>query len=81
MAALHLAFHSRNPQVVEMVIDNYDGGEHPIHAHGRRVYIMARGHEGDGPFNASRDTLNTVDPIMRDTVTVAATSFIGQSCW
>ena len=61
-----------------MIIDNWDEGEHPIHAHGRRVYVMGRGKENDGPYNATRDTLNLVNPIMRDTVTVAASSWIGE---
>ena len=60
-----------------MIINNWDGGEHPIHAHGRRVYVMKRGKEGEGPFIVGRDKLNEVDPIMRDTVTVAANSYIG----
>ena len=29
--------------VVQLVINNYDGGEHPIHVHGRRFYDMGRG--------------------------------------
>ena len=62
-----------------MIIDNWDEGEHPIHAHGRRVYVMGRGKENDGAYNATRDTLNLENPIMRDTVTVAASSWIGVS--
>jgi Multicopper oxidase len=67
-----------NSQIVEMIIDNFDEGEHPIHAHGRRVYVMARGKENNGPYNSTQ-ILNTVDPVMRDTVTVAAKSYIGRS--
>jgi Multicopper oxidase len=63
-------------EVVELVIDNYDGGEHPIHIHGRRLYVIARGKADDGPYNASIHTLNTVDPYVRDTITVEASSYI-----
>ena len=66
-----------NFQVIELVIDNWDEGEHPIHLHGRRVYVMARGAEESGPFANSTRELNEVDPILRDVVTVSATSYIG----
>jgi hypothetical protein len=66
-----------NFQVIELVIDNWDEGEHPIHLHGRRVYVMARGAEDSGPFANSTGKLNEVDPILRDVVTVSATSYIG----
>ena len=66
-----------NFQVIELVIDNWDEGEHPIHLHGRRVYVMARGAEESGPFANSTGELNEVDPILRDVVTVSATSYIG----
>lgn len=61
---------------MELVINNLDGGEHPIHMHGRRMYVIARGKDGDGLFDETRE-VNNVDPIMRDSVTVAATSYIG----
>ena len=59
------------------MIDNWDEGEHPIHLHGRRVYVMARGAEESGPFANSTKKLNEVDPILRDVVTVSALSYIG----
>ena len=62
--------------VVQLVINNYDGGEHPIHVHGRRFYDMGRGRTYAGPFNASKDLLNTVNPILRDTVTVSPMSWV-----
>ena len=65
--------------MIELVIDNYDAGEHPIHVHGRRLYVMARGQEDSGPYNSVTHPRNLVDPILRDTVTVARNSSIGQS--
>ena len=64
-------------KVIELVLDNWDGGEHPIHVHGRRFYVMARGADKSGPFSNSTQVLNEVDPILRDTVTVSAMSYIG----
>ena len=65
--------------MIELVIDNYDSGEHPIHVHGRDMYVMARGQEHSGPYNNISYPRNIVDPILRDTVTVPKNSSIGQS--
>ena len=64
--------------VVQIVLNNYDGGEHPIHIHGRRFYVLGRGDYNAGEYNAtaSSNLLNTVNPILRDTVTVNPTSWI-----
>lgn len=45
-----------------------------MHLHGQPFYIMALGKAGDGPWKASIP-LNFVNPIMRDTMTVAAGSY------
>lgn len=74
---ISISIFTYNFQVIELVIDNWDEGEHPIHLHGRRVYVMARGAEESGPFANSTGELNEVDPILRDVVTVSATSYIG----
>ena len=65
--------------MIELVIDNYDSGEHPIHVHGRDMYVMARGQEHSGPYNNISYPRNIVDPVLRDTVTVPKNSSIGQS--
>ena len=75
--SISISIFTLNFQVIELVIDNWDEGEHPIHVHGRRVYVMARGAEESGPFANSTGELNEVDPILRDVVTVSATSYIG----
>jgi len=49
--------------VVQIVINNYDDGEHPIHVHGRRMYVMGMGHAFAGVYNASKDVLNTVGDV------------------
>lgn len=66
-------------QVVELVINNMDEGEHPIHMHGRRMYVIARGKDGDGNFNVTTNEVNEIDPIVRDSVTVAGSSYIGET--
>ena len=43
------------------------------------MYVMARGEEGSGPYNVLKYPRNIADPILRDTITVAGNSSIGQS--
>ena len=50
--------------------------EHPMHLHGHRVYVIARGAPGVGPFDPTTCAVNTVNPILRDTITVNANSYI-----
>ena len=63
-------------EVMEMVINNYDVGQHPIHLHGRRFYVMARGGKGVGAYSPNKFALNTKTPYVRDTVTVEHNSFV-----
>ena len=42
------------------------------------MYVIARGKDGDGNFNATSSEVNVIDPIVRDSVTVAALSYIGE---
>ena len=70
----YLQFSSND--VVQLVINNYDGGEHPIHIHGRRLYVMGMGLKYAGTYSASTDILNSINPPLRDTVTVNPMSWI-----
>lgn len=60
--------------IVELRIDNYDGGEHPLHLHGHWMYVMARGKQDDGPYHEGIAYDQT--PVLRDTVSVEANSYI-----
>jgi FtsP/CotA-like multicopper oxidase with cupredoxin domain len=63
-------------EVIQIVLNNYDPGEHPIHIHGRRFYVLGRGAANMGEFNPNRHLLNVQNPYMRDTVTVEPRSWI-----
>jgi FtsP/CotA-like multicopper oxidase with cupredoxin domain len=63
-------------EVMQMVINNYDVGQHPIHLHGRRFYVLARGGKGVGAYNPNKFALNTKTPYVRDTVTIEHNSFV-----
>ncbi|KAI0338648.1 multicopper oxidase 2A [Trametopsis cervina] len=54
-------------QVVDLLIDNLDDGDHPFHLHGHRPWIM-----GTGPGRYQGQTLNATDPLRRDTVLIPA---------
>jgi len=61
--------------VVDLLINNLDTGEHPLHLHGHVFYVLAQGAPGAGDFNASV-VLNTNNPVKRDTVSVNPQSWI-----
>ncbi|KAM0753984.1 hypothetical protein T439DRAFT_169004 [Meredithblackwellia eburnea MCA 4105] len=50
-------------QVVDVVVNNYDDGDHPIHFHGHKVYVMAT---GAGRYQGQ--ALNPINPLRRDTI-------------
>ena len=58
-------------QVVDLVITNFDEGAHPFHLHGHQFWIMASGSSGYFDW-ASYPSLNTSNPMRRDTMTVDA---------
>lgn len=56
------------PQVIDLVINNYDDGAHPFHLHGFQFWVLA---SGSGYFDPSMyATINTTNPIRRDVVQV-----------
>ena len=59
-------------QVVDVIINNHDSGQHPIHLHGSWFTVMAQGAEGDGDY--SGQPLRPL--VLRDTHTLPALSYI-----
>jgi iron transport multicopper oxidase len=61
-------------QVVEIILNNDDGGKHPFHLHGHNFQIISRSADDAGDFNATAAADPIPDyPIKRDTVTVNPT--------
>ncbi|KAJ7775765.1 multi-copper oxidase [Mycena maculata] len=54
-------------QIVDFVITNLDDGEHPFHLHGYTPWLLGKGR---GRFKPAKTTLNTRNPMRRDTFTV-----------
>ncbi|KAH8093091.1 multicopper oxidase 2A [Cristinia sonorae] len=57
-------------QVVDLLVNNLDDGDHPFHLHGHRPYIM-----GSGAGRYIGQKLNEVNPLRRDTILIPAFSW------
>ncbi|RVD83944.1 uncharacterized protein DFL_005715 [Arthrobotrys flagrans] len=61
-------------KVVDLLIDNYDDGNHPMHLHGHKFWVMA---QGNGYFNASDySAIPRERRLLRDTVTIEAYGYV-----
>jgi FtsP/CotA-like multicopper oxidase with cupredoxin domain len=57
-------------QTIDILIENFDDGNHPMHLHGYKYFVLG---QGKGYF--PRDTygrLDTTNPLRRDTASVMA---------
>ncbi|KAF3927359.1 Laccase-2 [Orbilia brochopaga] len=61
-------------KVVDLLIDNFDDGNHPMHLHGHKVWVMA---QGTGYFNHSDyASLPREGRLIRDTVTIEGYGYV-----
>jgi FtsP/CotA-like multicopper oxidase with cupredoxin domain len=58
--------------VVDVIINNHDGGQHPIHLHGAFFTVMAQGDENAGDY--AGQPLEAL--VLRDVHTIPANSYI-----
>ncbi len=58
-------------QTIDLLINNLDEGAHPFHLHGNQFWILATGASGDFDWS-SYPSINTTNPMRRDTMTVDA---------
>ncbi|KAK5164454.1 uncharacterized protein LTR77_009660 [Saxophila tyrrhenica] len=56
--------------IVEIVLNNDDGGKHPFHLHGHNFQTVYRAPAGSGFYNASDDHSFPAAPMRRDTLMV-----------
>lgn len=77
-----LVVSSKDVEVVDVVLQNFDEGNHPFHLHGAQMFVLAQGHgyfpgyeklglraEGKGLLNASDDSV-VANPTRRDVTAV-----------
>ncbi len=64
---------------VELVFNNYDDGEHPMHMHGAQVAVLGVGaderYDARNVSDAQRARLNLVNPPRRDVFTIPASGW------
>ncbi|GBC06236.1 hypothetical protein RclHR1_00670028 [Rhizophagus clarus] len=59
-------------EVVDITFINTDEGDHPFHLHGHQFWVLGFGNG----THVDKKSLNTVDPIKRDTSTIPASGWI-----
>lgn len=61
-------------QTIDILIDNFDDGNHPLHLHGYKYFVLAQGH---GYFDPHLyETMNLSNPLRRDTASAEAFGWI-----
>ncbi|KAF2032223.1 hypothetical protein EK21DRAFT_110167 [Setomelanomma holmii] len=63
-----LIYQTSGTPTIDILIHNFDDGNHPFHLHGYKFWVLAQGH-GYPPSNL-QDTLDLRNPLRRDTVSV-----------
>ena len=61
-------------QVIDILIDNFDDGNHPLHLHGYKYFVLAQGHGYFDPHLYER--MNLSNPLRRDTASAEAFGWI-----
>ncbi|TXT04845.1 hypothetical protein VHUM_03928 [Vanrija humicola] len=56
-----------NYGVFDLVVNSQDDGDHPFHMHGHTFFVMS---QGDSHFYGDSSTLNTTNPMRRDTILI-----------
>lgn len=62
-------------RAVDLLVDNFDDGNHPFHLHGHKFWVLG---QGNGYFDVDTHykTVQTRNPLRRDTVTVEAFGWV-----
>ncbi|KAF8929631.1 hypothetical protein BGZ58_008804 [Dissophora ornata] len=69
----HVMKIERRNAIVQIILDNSLGGEHPFHLHGHVFQVIA---QGVGVYEEGKTPINTVNPMRRDTATVPRHGFV-----
>ncbi|KAG0002957.1 hypothetical protein BGZ65_002166 [Modicella reniformis] len=68
----HVMKIERRDAIVQIILDNSLGGEHPFHLHGHTFQVIA---QGKGIYEEGKTPINTINPLRRDTATVPNRGF------
>jgi iron transport multicopper oxidase len=69
------SIHTQIGKVYQVILNNEDNNEHPVHFHGHLSYILAHGAVNEGTFT-DPSKLNYVNPVGRDTMSVNGKSYL-----
>jgi hypothetical protein len=67
-AGRELVIQTQGVQTLDFVVSNFDDGNHPLHLHGYKFFVLAQGH--GYPPEDIYDTLDLSNPLRRDTASV-----------
>ncbi|KAF2205921.1 putative multicopper oxidase, type 1 [Delitschia confertaspora ATCC 74209] len=65
-----LVYTTTGLRVIDILIQNFDDGNHPMHLHGYKFFVLAQGH--GYPPASLYSTLDLSNPLRRDTASVEA---------
>ncbi|KAJ4358576.1 uncharacterized protein N0V89_003160 [Didymosphaeria variabile] len=65
-----LVYQTTGIRTIDILIQNFDDGNHPFHLHGYKFFVLASGH--GYPADDLYDTLDFANPLRRDTASVEA---------
>lgn len=68
------AFLLKKDEIVEIILNNDDGGKHPFHLHGHNFQAVVRSDDDWGHYDSNNHTAFPSMPIRRDTLMVRPTS-------
>jgi len=64
--------------VIDLILNNHDTGQHPIHLHGHHFWVLGTGQSNVGDYSSSKhdEQLNFNDPPSRDTSSINMGSWL-----
>ncbi|KAF4539301.1 Multicopper oxidase type 1 [Lasiodiplodia theobromae] len=71
---VELVYETTGIQTVDVLVSNFDDGNHPLHLHGYKYFVLASGH-GYPPADLY-GRLDTSNPLRRDTASIEAFGWI-----
>ncbi|KAK8172122.1 multicopper oxidase [Phyllosticta citrichinensis] len=72
--AKEFVYQTTGIRTIDILISNFDDGNHPLHLHGHKFFVLASGH-GYPPVNL-KSSLNLTNPLRRDTASVEGFGWI-----
>jgi len=70
--AQHVMKIDKRDSIVQIIMENPHGGEHPFHLHGHTFQVIA---QGEGVYEEGKTQLNAINPLRRDTATIPRNGF------